>query len=750
MTMTQRIARELGVISCVAAACWPLTLLTRGNADAVGIMIVASVVVLTGLAMRQVISRSGVILGAGFLALMVGTALVTLRSGFALTPSGLTTLWSQAASVINQSVTPLPDRPAVIVVVAAAAGVLTWVIDYVGGTSRMPVLAVLPLAAPFVVAASALGSTIEGKYFIAAALAWTLLALATFTNSTRERLRSRASASVIGAGAVFLASALAIAGALQVSKLVPHRQTPALAQQGQPVDTSVDFSQSLDLSKDLNSKNAAPVLRYQTDATVAAPLRVTTSSVYRDGIWQPQALQEAQTQVRKNTKLAYPGLSSDTPMTTRKISVTLNGLAKPFVAVPTPLVAANFGAGNDTFAITRSGLVPLVKQTPPAYSVLASELGANARPTSAQNASPTTATVTPSDLDISALPAPARRRVAELSDSVTQRVSTATPFDKAVAIQRHFRLDRSYTYSLTLAPTKEQNGAPLDPLSNFLDTKQEYCTQFATAMVMMARTQGIPARIAIGFLPGTMSSNGTYNVRASDAHAWPELYFPGLGWTRFDPTPGSRSGMAPPYAPDVSDGAASSASPSSSSSVQPSPSSRKTPASRSSTPSSSPTTPPSSKTSENILGATFKVLLIVALLAAVASLLPWAGRRERRRLFTGARSPELMAEAHWHELTWSLRDLGYTVTTGVSPRASATAFRRDNPGSPAVGDAFERACARFEQARYAPASSGRKGTSAKDAVIHIAREQSSWPRRIVAALLPLSGRSFLSRLMKRQ
>ena len=64
---------------------------------------------------------------------------------------------------------------------------------------------------------------------------------------------------------------------------------------------------------------------------------------------------------------------------------------------------------------------------------------------------------------------------------------------------------------------------------------------------MMAREAGIPARMAIGFLPGT-ADRGTYTVRASDAHAWPELYFEGIGWLRFEPTPsGTQSTVAPPY-----------------------------------------------------------------------------------------------------------------------------------------------------------------------------------------------------------
>ena len=63
---------------------------------------------------------------------------------------------------------------------------------------------------------------------------------------------------------------------------------------------------------------------------------------------------------------------------------------------------------------------------------------------------------------------------------------------------------------------------------------------------MAARLKEIPARMAIGFLPGTFST-GSYTVRAADAHAWPELWFPELGWTRFEPTPGGRAGAAPAY-----------------------------------------------------------------------------------------------------------------------------------------------------------------------------------------------------------
>jgi transglutaminase-like putative cysteine protease len=56
-------------------------------------------------------------------------------------------------------------------------------------------------------------------------------------------------------------------------------------------------------------------------------------------------------------------------------------------------------------------------------------------------------------------------------------------------------------------------------------------------MAAMARTLGIPARVAVGFIPGTATADGGMTVGLKDAHAWPELYFEGVGWTRFEPTP---------------------------------------------------------------------------------------------------------------------------------------------------------------------------------------------------------------------
>jgi transglutaminase-like putative cysteine protease len=121
-------------------------------------------------------------------------------------------------------------------------------------------------------------------------------------------------------------------------------------------------------------------------------------------------------------------------------------------------------------------------------------------------------------------------RVAQLAQSVTARA--ATQYDRAMAIENYLQTQFGYTL-------EQPNPSPADPLAHFLFTRKKgHCEYFATAMTVMLRTQGIPARYVTGFLPGEFNSVGNdYIVRASDAHSWVEVYFPDFGWITFDPTP---------------------------------------------------------------------------------------------------------------------------------------------------------------------------------------------------------------------
>ncbi|HJT21455.1 MAG TPA: DUF3488 and transglutaminase-like domain-containing protein [Nitrospira sp.] len=121
-------------------------------------------------------------------------------------------------------------------------------------------------------------------------------------------------------------------------------------------------------------------------------------------------------------------------------------------------------------------------------------------------------------------------KVAELSRHVVR--SAATPYERIIAIQDH--LQRSYRYSLDV-----ETAASLHPLEDFLFVRKSgYCEHYATAMVIMLRAVGIPARLVTGFLATEWNEFGGYfTVRQRDAHAWVEVYFAPSGWMTFDPTP---------------------------------------------------------------------------------------------------------------------------------------------------------------------------------------------------------------------
>ena len=124
-------------------------------------------------------------------------------------------------------------------------------------------------------------------------------------------------------------------------------------------------------------------------------------------------------------------------------------------------------------------------------------------------------------------------RVEQLARQIT--ANAATPYDKATAIEIYLRTRFGYTLDLTGKPEE-------DALARFLFvTRSGHCEYFASAMTVMLRTLGVPARVVNGFLPGQYNDiGGDYIVRASDAHTWVEVYFPGYGWLTFDPTPPGR------------------------------------------------------------------------------------------------------------------------------------------------------------------------------------------------------------------
>ncbi|GAA0651351.1 transglutaminase family protein [Salarchaeum japonicum] len=118
--------------------------------------------------------------------------------------------------------------------------------------------------------------------------------------------------------------------------------------------------------------------------------------------------------------------------------------------------------------------------------------------------------------------------------SLTANVTAGaeTPYATARAVESWLESNKEYSLSV---PTPDGN------LVNqfILEQNAGYCVYYASAMTVMLRTQGVPARYVVGYTPGQRVSEDTWVVRGVDSHAWVEVYFPDVGWVRFDPTPGN-------------------------------------------------------------------------------------------------------------------------------------------------------------------------------------------------------------------
>jgi transglutaminase-like putative cysteine protease len=127
------------------------------------------------------------------------------------------------------------------------------------------------------------------------------------------------------------------------------------------------------------------------------------------------------------------------------------------------------------------------------------------------------------------LPSDFPTSVVETAVDVT--AGTTSPYEAALALQNWMRSE--FTYSIEVREGHSNNAIEV-----FLNDRIGYCEQFAGTYAAMMRALGVPARVAVGFTPGTDDGTGTYSVLGRNAHAWPEVWFDGLGWVPFEPTPG--------------------------------------------------------------------------------------------------------------------------------------------------------------------------------------------------------------------
>lgn len=261
------------------------------------------------------------------------------------------------------------------------------------------------------------------------------------------------------------------------------------------------------------------------------------------------------------------------------------------------------------------------------------------------------------------------------------------PFAKAVALQNWFRHSGEFTYSL-----ERDVGSDSAALLDFLtDNKIGYCQQYATAMAVLARELGIPARVAFGFLRGDQDEDGVWQFRGRDLHAWPELWFEDIGWVRFEPTPAAADTSEPGYTTGALGNAGNEPDapvPSAGTSVAPVPNRPQREA---------PDTPEVAETGseESNSGAVWTGLGIAALVGLIALAAPAVIRRRRRTTRLAGD-----AEAGWTELGDTAIDLGLAWSGTRSPREEATSLAPHLQGREPML-ALQRIVAAVERNRYA-------------------------------------------------
>ncbi len=127
------------------------------------------------------------------------------------------------------------------------------------------------------------------------------------------------------------------------------------------------------------------------------------------------------------------------------------------------------------------------------------------------------------------LPSNLDPRIRRLAERITAGYDN--PYDKAAALEAWLRRNIRYNENIP-APPPGRDGV----VYVLFDIRQGYCDYYASAMAVMARALGIPARVVSGYAQGEWMPDGRYRVRQRDAHTWVEIYFPGFGWVEFEPT----------------------------------------------------------------------------------------------------------------------------------------------------------------------------------------------------------------------
>ena len=504
-----------------------------------------------------------VCLAGGVLGLLLYLNLVfaNARSWYHVVPtfSSLRALWHLAGQGFDQSAKyapPVPQLHGLLLLAAAGIGITALLTDLIAVRLESAALAGLPLlllfTEPFTVSVSRSAVGITIAFCIGVAGYLTLL-----SSEGRDRIREWEQPNP-GPDEIPDTRALAAAGrrvgiasivvALFVPLFIPGLHPTRLFGGGQPGiggtpgPGGVGFPDpNTQLSNELHATKNTTVLVYRSSEATPQYLQVYVLDNLTSSGWklfsQPESL------VPVSPRLPEPpGQTDSTWATPVNTSITISGAVgqDALLALPVPYPARTISAPG-TLRADRFSLMVLdsgVQLAGLKYTVTSLDQSPTAQVLDNVAAPPKD--ITDHYMDVPSSYGPLR--------SLAQRIAAAagarTGFQEAVALQ-DWLSSRNFKYTLAAPTVGDAAG-----LTNFLEsTRRGYCQQFSFAMAVLARLLGIPSRVAYGYTAGTVEASGAWLVSTHDAHAWPELYFQGFGWLRFEPTPQGATGQGTATAP---------------------------------------------------------------------------------------------------------------------------------------------------------------------------------------------------------
>lgn len=656
----------------------------------------------------------------------------------ALVAQGADTVWAEAP--------PVPAVPGSTLFVVAGVALVAVLVDATAVTWRRAALAGLPLLGLYLVPAAVLEDGVPWPLFALSAVGWLLLLLV----DSNDRLSRWGRALALRSGGpdslpVHVGStgrrlgAVAVLVAVGLPVLLPAFSEGILGNgsdgtgngYGDAVRHVPTINPIVDLRRDLRQSADVEVLRYTTSDRRPMYLKLATLEVFDGTTWRQGENAASQQQSASAGLPAPPGLAPDVSATSVRTSVTVERLGGIQLPVPYPAQQVQIGGDWRYDSATLDVFSPTAGVSLIGTSYQVSSLAV--RPTAAQLQA---AGAPPASLSPLTLVPPS---VKDLLSPIVQRIAGryASTYEGTVALQNWLR--SRFTYSLA---TPAGNSA--DDLAAFLRDRRGYCEQFSATLALMARVLGIPSRVVVGFAPGrpVASSPGTYAVSVRDAHAWPEMWFEGVGWVRFEPTPGGGDGVAvPAWAPPPISGPGSDATggPSANGNanqrgvlggrqVVPSGDERSLRRGAFGVPQPVTDLAPAEPASSGWwrLG-----LLLTAVALASAAVVPSAERtwrRRNRRQATGSAA----VPAAWAEVYDTLVDLDLGPRVPETPRDVRRRLCGRGDFGPAEHAAVRRLTDRVERARYAPGSHGQPCNEAeawRDATVITDRVLSSASRR---------------------